>query len=205
MTCWSAFGSSNLQFGRSIHERVILHGWQQQALHELQRQTAWLVQTELCAASQQQRDPSRIRCALLTPTGMLPILLACCCCLHLQELGDARPDVQDAVAKLCCTWWQFGAENREFLVSQTLPFLLVGGVAPTADCLPSSCLPRKGMYLARYVMVLVLHGFTAVLCVAAAGRWWRRNGSKCGGYISSVEHHQHSQAADCRLTKHKVA
>lgn len=47
--------------------------------------------------------------------------------LCLQELGDARPDVQDAVAKLCCTWWQYGAENREFLVSQTLPFLLVGG------------------------------------------------------------------------------
>jgi hypothetical protein len=46
--------------------------------------------------------------------------------MHLQELGDARPDVQDAVAKLCCTWWQYGAENREFLVSQTLPFLLVG-------------------------------------------------------------------------------
>jgi hypothetical protein len=47
--------------------------------------------------------------------------------MHVQELGDARPDVQDAVAKLCCTWWQYGAENREFLVSQTLPFLLVRG------------------------------------------------------------------------------
>jgi hypothetical protein len=43
----------------------------------------------------------------------------------LQELGDVRPDVQDAVAKLCCSWWTCEAENREFLVSQALPYLLV--------------------------------------------------------------------------------
>ncbi|KAF6261308.1 condensin II non structural maintenance of chromosomes subunit-domain-containing protein [Scenedesmus sp. NREL 46B-D3] len=47
----------------------------------------------------------------------------------LLELGDARPDVQDAVAKLCCIWWQYGAENREFLVSQTLPFLLLRAIS----------------------------------------------------------------------------
>jgi hypothetical protein len=44
-----------------------------------------------------------------------------------QELGDVRPDVQDAVAKLCCSWWTAEADNREFLVSQALPYLLVRG------------------------------------------------------------------------------
>jgi hypothetical protein len=50
----------------------------------------------------------------------------CACCP--QELGDVRPDVQDAVAKLCCSWWTAEADNREFLVSQALPYLLVRGV-----------------------------------------------------------------------------
>lgn len=43
----------------------------------------------------------------------------------MQELGDVWPDVADAVAKLCCSWWQYEADNREFLVSQALPYLLV--------------------------------------------------------------------------------
>lgn len=32
---------------------------------------------------------------------------------------------QDAVARLCSSWWSLGAEGRESLVSQTLPYLLV--------------------------------------------------------------------------------
>jgi hypothetical protein len=40
-----------------------------------------------------------------------------------------RPDVQDAVAKLCCSWWTYEGENREFLVSQALPYLLVSATA----------------------------------------------------------------------------
>lgn len=42
----------------------------------------------------------------------------------VQALGE-RSDVQDAVAKLCCTWWQYDADQKELLVSQTLPYLLV--------------------------------------------------------------------------------
>ena len=41
-----------------------------------------------------------------------------------------RPDVQDAVAKLCCSWWTCEADNREFLVSQALPYLLVSEWVP---------------------------------------------------------------------------
>jgi hypothetical protein len=47
-----------------------------------------------------------------------------------QSLGDLRPDVQDAVAKLCCSWWQYEARDREYLVAQTLPYLLVSCIAP---------------------------------------------------------------------------
>lgn len=43
----------------------------------------------------------------------------------MQSLGDLRPDVQDLVAKLCCSWWQYEARDREYLVAQTLPYLLV--------------------------------------------------------------------------------
>jgi hypothetical protein len=49
-----------------------------------------------------------------------------------------RPDVQDAVAKLCCSWWTAEADNREFLVSQALPYLLVrpwGGGCWRSFCL----------------------------------------------------------------------
>ena len=37
------------------------------------------------------------------------------------------PAVQDAVARLCCAWWAAGGPDKEELLSQTLPFLLVGG------------------------------------------------------------------------------
>jgi hypothetical protein len=56
-------------------------------------------------------------------TSLLPRLLTSL--LPSQELGDARPDVQDAVVKLCVAWWVAGADSREYLVSQALPYLLV--------------------------------------------------------------------------------
>ncbi|WIA12344.1 hypothetical protein OEZ85_012395 [Tetradesmus obliquus] len=62
----------------------------------------------------------------------------------LLELGNARPDVQDAVAKLCCTWWQYGAENREFLVSQTLPFLLLRAISSSKAAHVKACHAMRG-------------------------------------------------------------
>ena len=35
------------------------------------------------------------------------------------------PPVQDAVARLCCAWWAGNGPDKEELLSQTLPFLLV--------------------------------------------------------------------------------
>ena len=35
------------------------------------------------------------------------------------------PELQDATAKLCFSWWQADAVNREALVTQTLPYMLV--------------------------------------------------------------------------------
>jgi len=40
------------------------------------------------------------------------------------------PPVQDAVARLCCAWWAAGGPDKEELLSQTLPFLLVRAAAP---------------------------------------------------------------------------
>jgi hypothetical protein len=57
--------------------------------------------------------------------SQLTVVLLSACCLNPQELGDVRPDVQDTVAKLCCSWWTYETANREFLVSQALPYLLV--------------------------------------------------------------------------------
>jgi hypothetical protein len=31
----------------------------------------------------------------------------------------------EAIAKLCCAWWQYGSDGKEMLVSQTLPYILV--------------------------------------------------------------------------------
>ena len=36
-----------------------------------------------------------------------------------------QPELQDATAKLCFSWWQADAVNREALVTQTLPYMLV--------------------------------------------------------------------------------
>ncbi|KIZ02253.1 Condensin-2 complex subunit G2 [Monoraphidium neglectum] len=47
--------------------------------------------------------------------------------LHTHALlaMELCPAVQDAVARLCCAWWAVGGPDKEELLSQTLPFLLV--------------------------------------------------------------------------------
>eukprot|EP00798_Chlamydomonas_sp_ICE-L_P016056 gene16056-22193_t len=42
----------------------------------------------------------------------------------ILALGDC-PEVQDAVSKLCCSWWELQIQGREALVPQTLPYILV--------------------------------------------------------------------------------
>lgn len=37
----------------------------------------------------------------------------------------ALPELQEAVAKLCHSWWQLDAPGKETLVLQTLPFMFV--------------------------------------------------------------------------------
>lgn len=48
------------------------------------------------------------------------------------------PAVQDAVGRLCCAWWTAGAPDKDELLSQTLPFLLVGCKRPRS--MPCTCL-----------------------------------------------------------------
>jgi hypothetical protein len=43
---------------------------------------------------------------------------------------ELAPAVQDAVARLCCAWWTAGGPDKEELLSQTLPFLLVRAGQP---------------------------------------------------------------------------
>jgi hypothetical protein len=49
-----------------------------------------------------------------------------CHCAPTPQALELAPAVQDAVARLCCAWWAAGAPDKEELLSQTLPFLLVG-------------------------------------------------------------------------------
>jgi hypothetical protein len=41
-----------------------------------------------------------------------------------QAVGDL-PEVQDPVAKLCCSWWELQVAGKEQLMPQTLPYILV--------------------------------------------------------------------------------
>lgn len=50
--------------------------------------------------------------------------MLCMPCM-LQAL-EGVPETQDAVAKLCCVWWQSGAAGKENLAAQALPYMLVG-------------------------------------------------------------------------------
>ena len=43
------------------------------------------------------------------------------------------PELQDATAKLCFSWWQADAVNREALVTQTLPYMLVKALTTGGD------------------------------------------------------------------------
>ena len=42
----------------------------------------------------------------------------------MQAAAD-MPEVQEAVVKLCMAWWLAAAPDREAVVPQTLPYLLV--------------------------------------------------------------------------------
>lgn len=41
-----------------------------------------------------------------------------------QALGDCH-EVQDAVTRLCCSWWQLRADGKDHLVASLIPYLLV--------------------------------------------------------------------------------
>eukprot|EP00775_Hariotina_reticulata_P006481 gene6481-6708_t len=62
----------------------------------------------------------------------------------LLSLGDLRPDVQDVVAKLCCSWWQYEARDREYLVAQTLPYLLLRAISTQKPMHVKLCFVMRG-------------------------------------------------------------
>jgi hypothetical protein len=122
-----------------------------------------------------------------------------------QELGDVRPDVADAVAKLCCAWWTCEAANREFLVSQALPYLLVrrqcgGGCAGARSAMcpwqqQQPCLGVQGGRQSRLVLLLTppspsppshMHARTPASCAASAraSPATSRRALRCGGRSS---------------------
>ena len=61
-----------------------------------------------------------------------------------KALGDAMPSVQDAVARLCCAWWAAGADDRELLVAQALPYMLVRAVASGKPAHVKACDGLRG-------------------------------------------------------------
>lgn len=67
---------------------------------------------EVFAATREQAPAPLCEAAQLLHTHALLALEMC-------------PPVQDAVARLCCAWWVAGGPDKEELLSQTLPFLLV--------------------------------------------------------------------------------
>ena len=44
-------------------------------------------------------------------------------CLFLQ-MADGATELQDAVARLCCLWWQKELPGRAHMVPQMIPYLL---------------------------------------------------------------------------------
>jgi hypothetical protein len=67
---------------------------------------------EAFAATREQAPPPLCEAAQLLHTHALLAL-------------ELAPAVQDAVARLCCAWWLGSGPDKEELLSQTLPFLLV--------------------------------------------------------------------------------
>ena len=59
-----------------------------------------------------------------TPVPPTPFLPKPCIMLSPQAVGDL-PDLQDPVARLCCSWWELQAPGRDNLMAQTLPYILV--------------------------------------------------------------------------------
>jgi hypothetical protein len=83
----------------------------------------------------------------------LPSLCQTVLLLHdhaLLELGE-RADVQDAVAQLCCAWWRASAPDRERLLSQALPYLLIRALASGKPGHVRACNDmREGLELLDY-------------------------------------------------------
>ncbi|KAI8470384.1 MAG: condensin II non structural maintenance of chromosomes subunit-domain-containing protein [Monoraphidium minutum] len=67
--------------------------------------------------------------------------------LHTHALLalEMCPAVQDAVARLCCAWWAAGGPDKEELLSQTLPFLLIRALTDTKGraCSVKPCLEMR--------------------------------------------------------------
>lgn len=49
-------------------------------------------------------------------------------------------ELQDAVAKLCCNWWESQAPGKETLIARTLPYLLVRALVTGKACDVKQCL-----------------------------------------------------------------
>eukprot|EP00878_Enallax_costatus_P040587 GHUV01046903.1.p1 GENE.GHUV01046903.1~~GHUV01046903.1.p1 ORF type:complete len:352 (+),score=121.90 GHUV01046903.1:274-1329(+) len=101
------------------------------------------------AALQALRITALLCCEMLHECHANPpeALLSAAVQLHdhaLLELGDSRPDVQDAVAKLCVTWWQYEAVDREYLVAQALPYLLARAIGSSKAGHVKACYVMKG-------------------------------------------------------------
>jgi hypothetical protein len=94
-----------------------------------------------------------LRATVAAEATPLPALRTTVLLLHdhaLLELGE-RADVQDAVASLCCAWWRAAAPDRERLLSQALPYLLIRALASGKPLHVRACNDmREGLELLDY-------------------------------------------------------
>jgi hypothetical protein len=94
-----------------------------------------------------------LRATVAAEASPLPALRSAVLLLHdhaLLELGE-RADVQDAVAALCCAWWRAAAPDRERLLSQALPYLLIRALASGKPLHVRACNDmREGLELLDY-------------------------------------------------------
>jgi hypothetical protein len=94
-----------------------------------------------------------LRATVAAESSPLPSLCRTVLLLHdhaLLELGE-RADVQDSVAALCCAWWRASAPDREHLLSQALPYLLIRALASGKPAHVRACNDmREGLELLDY-------------------------------------------------------
>jgi hypothetical protein len=95
---------------------------------ELLRECHQSVPPSLLQAATTLHDKCLLVCAGLSCFQVLQVLWMLTCALYLAfyllQALDAS-EVQDAVAKLCCAWWEMGAAGKEYLAAQALLYLLV--------------------------------------------------------------------------------